>query len=30
MTNNPPVVIGDPGDRDGRAELLQSAWLAGM
>lgn len=25
-----PIVISDPGDRKGRAELLQSAWLAGM
>jgi maleylacetate reductase len=25
-----PFVIDEPRDRDGRAELLQSAWLAGM
>lgn len=30
VTRALPIVIGDPRDRDGRAELLQSAWLAGM
>jgi maleylacetate reductase len=30
ITGALPIVIGDSGDRDGRAELLQSAWLAGM
>lgn len=30
ITGALPIVIGDPGHRDGRAELLQSAWLAGM
>jgi alcohol dehydrogenase class IV len=30
VTSALPVVIDDPGDREGRAELLQSAWLAGI
>ena len=30
ITRALPLVIGDHRDRDGRAELLQSAWLAGM
>lgn len=30
VTRALPSVMGNPRDRDGRAELLQSAWLAGM
>lgn len=30
ITRTLPVVMANPTDRDGRAELLQSAWLAGM